>query len=147
MFVPTFLIGPTLGLRRYVQERRRKVKLTVHRAYFLRPLFAAGGGDVVTDEGENLCITVTNASPTREVVVTHVWLETVPPVHVYDPGLPVRLKYGQPWETVVPVSDLPEGTERPEWLARCMITPDDKVIRSKPRKNVPPVGAVPRGAQ
>jgi hypothetical protein len=59
--------------------------------------------------------------------------------------LPVRLKYSAPWETFVFAENLPEGTEDVEWLARCQITPDDKVIKSRPRKNVPPIGAVPRG--
>ena len=80
---------------------------------------------------------MTNASPSRDIWVTQVWLDSVPPVDVPDRDLPKRLAAGEPWETQMPVSDIPEGTEGPEWLVRCTITPDDKVIRSKPRKAPP----------
>jgi hypothetical protein len=145
VWLPTFLIGPALALRREVQQRRRRVMLTVHRAVEVGPMILGGGQTPIAAPSENLYITITNASHTREVEVTHVWLDTVPPLHVYDRALPVRLKYGARWETMVLMEELPDGTEDPEWLARCMITPDDKVIKSKPRKNVPPFGAVPRG--
>ena len=94
---------------------------------------------------ENLYITITNASHQRAIVVTHVWLATDPRVDVLDQALAKRLEYGDVWETWVPMSKIPEGTDELEWLARCLITPDDKIIKSKPRKNVPPVGTVPRG--
>ena len=94
---------------------------------------------------ENLYITITNASHSRDIVVTNLWLDTAPPIEVYDRDLPVRLKYGSPWETFIAISEVPEGTEDLEWLARCTITPDDKVIKSKPRKRVRPSGVVPRG--
>ena len=64
-------------------------------------------------------ITVTNASAERDIVVTHVWVESDPPIHILDSGLPVRLKYDSPWETSVPVAFLPTGTAEVEYLARC----------------------------
>lgn len=117
----------------------------MHRAYRVYMTTVSGGGRVDQVGEECYFITVTNASRDRDIVVTHVWLETTPPVHVHDPALPVRLKYGDPWETPVPVGDLPEGTTDAEWLGRCVVTPEDKVIKSRPRRNVPPFGTIPRG--
>lgn len=144
---PTFAIAPALtlfGWLRDLHQSRRKVKLTVHRAYAVA-MSMVGEGEVVRVGAEYYYVTVTNASRDRDIVVTYVWLDTAPPIHVNDAALPVRLKYGAVWETRVPVESLPEGTTDVEWLARCQITPDDKVIRSRPRRNVPPFGAVPRG--
>jgi hypothetical protein len=90
-------------------------------------------------------ITITNASRDRDIVVTHVWIETEPPVHVDDAALPLRLKHSAAWETSVPVQDVPAEPNAVPWLARCVLSPDDKVIKSRPRQNVPPFGTVPRG--
>jgi hypothetical protein len=147
--LPFLAVGPSLtvvGWARTWQQSRRKVKLTVHRAYKVEVLFAVGDGPLVEVESENYYITVTNASRNRDIEVTHVWLDTTPkPVHVFDPDLPVRLKYSAQWATAVPVSSLPDGTTNVAWLARCQVSPDGKVIKSRPSKNVAPVGTVPRG--
>jgi hypothetical protein len=108
-------------------------------------MFAIGDGPVHHGQTESIFITVTNASHDRDIEVTHVWLDTTPPLHIHDRALPVRLKHSARWETAVPISDLPVGTTDVELLARCQITPDDKIIKSRPRKNVLPVGTVPRG--
>lgn len=147
MAFPTFVIGPAFGLLGWVRDRhqsRRKVRLTVHRAYAVSALVVGPGGSVQTGS-ENYYVTVTNASRDRDIVVTHVWLDTTPPLQVFDPDLPVRLKHSAVWETVVPVDDIPAGTTDVEWLARCQVSPDDKVVKSRPRRNVPPFGTVPRG--
>jgi hypothetical protein len=141
---PTFLIGPAASWARDAHQSRRKVKLTVHRAQEVYVVGVTGAG-VVEGGAENYYITVTNASRDRDIVVTHIWLETTPRIEVFDPDLPVRLRYGAPWETTVSVDAIPEGTTDVEWLARAVITPDDKVIKSRPRRNVPPFGTVPRG--
>jgi hypothetical protein len=135
---------PVIGWARRAHQSRRRVKLTVHRAYAVAAL-AIIGGTKIEAGGENYYITVTNASRDRDIVVTHVWIDSRPPVHVHDDDLPRRLRYGDVWETYVSVDEIPEGTPDVEWLARCAITPDDKVIKSRPRPNVPPYGAVPRG--
>ena len=54
--------------------------------------------------------------------------------------------YSQPWETSIPVSKVPAELDEAPWLARCLLAPDDKVVKSRPRENVPPMGTVPRGA-
>lgn len=143
---PFFALGPSLTVAGWMRERhqsRRKVKLTVHRANEVtgytpsrQPILGR----------ENFYVTVTNASRDREVVVTHVWLDTKPSVHVHDPGLPVRLRHSAPWETVIPLTDVPaDAAEMVPWLGRCQLSPDNKIVKSRPRENVPPFGTVPRG--
>jgi hypothetical protein len=94
---------------------------------------------------ENYYITITNASRDRDIVVTHVWFDTPVQTQVFDQALPIRLRHGAPWETVVPVDDVAAAKDEALWLARCQLSPDDKVVKSKPRLNVPPFGTVPRG--
>jgi hypothetical protein len=100
---------------------------------------------VITTKTDSYFVTITNASRDRDIVVTHVWIATDPPVHIRDPALPVRLRYSAPWETSVPVMRVPADPAKVPWLARCQLSPDDKVVKSTPRRNVPPYGAVPRG--
>jgi hypothetical protein len=98
MAFPTFLVGPllnTLSWARRLHQSRRRVKLTVHRANLAGP-FAMVGGKFIDVSTDSYFITITNASRDRDIVVTHVWLETDPELHVHDVALPVRLKYSAP---------------------------------------------------
>ena len=119
------------------QQRRRKVRVAVH-----------GADALLTSGGRLPCyfVNVTNLSHEREVVVTHVWFETTPPVHVANPErpLPKRLGLDEPWETWAPVADVPGEPEDVFRLARVQLSTDD-VLKSRPRENVPPYGAVPGG--
>ena len=123
------------------QQSRRKVSLTVHRAF---PVTVQGGQPTPSGP-EHFYVNVTNRSHERDVTVTHVWFESVPPVHVHDRDLPKRLAYGAPWETAVRVSDISASPEQALWLARCKLSHTNKIISSKPNENVPPFGTVPRG--
>jgi hypothetical protein len=152
MPLPAFAIGPSLTVLGWARDRhqsRRKVTLTVHRAFTLDPFRTTrtilGANPIDDNPIENYYIGVTNGSRERDIVVTHIWLDTTPRVDVIDPDLPVRLRYSARWETALPVDRVPPGTVDVEWLARCIVTPDDKVIKSRPRLNVPPIGTVPRG--
>ncbi|MBM2823478.1 MAG: Metallophosphoesterase [Thermoleophilia bacterium] len=107
--------------------------------------FAFGDGPAVTFGQENYYVTVTNASRDRDITVTHVWFDTEPRVDIVDGDLPVRLRYSEPWETAVSIETVPAEPPEAFWLARCLLAPDDKVVKSRPRKNVPPFGRVPRG--
>jgi hypothetical protein len=141
---PIFAIGPSVsiaGRLRDWHQSRRKVRLTVHRAFEVTGTNAAGQPILGR---ENFYLTLTNASRDRDIVVTHMWLDTKPPVHVLD-AFPVRLRYSAPWETVVPVDQVPGDLEQVPWLARARLSPDDKTLRSRPRENVPDFGTVPRG--
>lgn len=118
------------------EQRRRRVQVRVHRA------------DAFTDGGKVDCyfVNVTNLSPQREIVVTHVWFETTPPVHVLNPQrpLPKRLALDEPWETFAPVAAVPGDPERVLYLARVRLS-TRAVIKSRPAKNVPPYGTIPGG--
>ena len=143
---PFFAIGPGLTLSRWIRDRhqsRRNVRLTVHRANEVVGVDPATRQPILGRE--NYYVTVTNASPERDIVVTHMWLDMKPPVHVHDPALPVRLRYSAPWETAVAVDEVPGPSEEVPWLARCQLAPDDQIVKSRPRENVPPFGTVPRG--
>ena len=153
MPIPTFLIGPglkALGWARAVHQNRRKVRLTVHRAF---PVDLVPGqtmpGTVVaqgrTAGPERYYIGITNASKQREITVTHIWFDTEPRCDVFDADLPVRLRYDARWETSIAVSAVPANPDDAAWLARCLLMPNDKVVKSRPRKNVPPIGVIPRG--
>lgn len=147
MDVPTFVISPIWAAARSARrlhQRRRKMKLTVHQAYEVYALASWGHGTIEAG-GENYYVNVTNASRDRDIVVTHIWFDTKPPVHIHDPDLPVRLRYSEPWETAIPISQVPAQPPEVFWLARCQLSPDDKIVKSRPRKNVPPFGTVPRG--
>jgi hypothetical protein len=94
---------------------------------------------------ENYYVGVVNRSHERDIVVTHVWFDTEPPLHVHDPDLPKRLAYDARWETPVPTEQVAGPRDQVPYLARCLIEPDDKIIKSHQRENVPPYGRVPRG--
>jgi hypothetical protein len=77
-------------------------------------------------------VTVVNKSPKRDVVVTRVWFETVPPVEIATASqLPIHLKPEVPWrkEVRAPSPDEPDAVSH---LARCQLSPDDKIIKSRP---------------
>jgi hypothetical protein len=47
---------------------------------------------------------------------------------------------------VVPLTDVAaEKHDLVPWLARVQPAPDDRVVESRPRENVPEFGSVPRG--
>ena len=86
-----------------------------------------------------------NASPERRVQVTHVWIEPSGGGHVsvQTRPLPATVEPQHQWETYVPVSAVPPGTDV-EHSARVKLASGD-VIESVPRgDDVPPAGAIPR---
>lgn len=132
MALPFFAIGPSLTVAKWTRWRhqsRREVRLTAHRA---NPVMGTNAAGQPILGPENFYITVTNASHDREIVVTHMWIETTPPLHIHDPGLPVRLRYSAPWETIVPVDQVPGDPELVPWLARARLAPDDKTVKGRP---------------
>ena len=144
---PTFILGPSLTVLKWargLEQSRRKVRLTVHRADLQNPVYAMVG-DAIIGGGttDSYFINITNASHDRDIVVTHIWIESDPPIHIED--IPPRLQHSTPWSTSVPVEDVPADPERVPWLARCRLSPDGKIIKSRPSPNLPPFGIVPRG--
>lgn len=113
----------------------RKVRLTVHRAFFLR------GGQ------ECFFINATNLSRTREVELTHIWLELhsqIPVLHA-DRPLPKRLKPDESWETWIQVDTVPEQFHEIIYtLARARLS-SGQIVSSEKNEGVPEEGAVPGG--
>lgn len=142
---PFFAVGPSVAIAsktRDWHQARRKVRLTVHRAFSVigqRP-----DGTLVTGD-ENYYVGVVNASRGRDIVVTHAWIETEPRLHIHDQDLPKRLKPDARFEMVVPLDQVKGDPALVPWLARVQLSPDDRIVKSKPRENVPDFGAVPRG--
>ena len=116
---------------REVQQTRRRVKVLVHRAYFR-------GGNI-----PHLFVKVTNLSATRETEITHVWFEVDPRVDVVLPDrpLPARLRPDETWEGWAEITGPLAGINDAERLARVRL-PNGKVVKSRPNKDVPPVGYV-----
>lgn len=129
-------LGPIASLANSIVQSWRRVRVTVHRGYFV------GSSD------EQFFINVTNLSPKREVEVTRVWFATSPDVEVFNPArpLPKRLRCDESWETWIPVSQLP-SLDIPYVGRRARVQlSSGKTISSIDRKNVPPYGNVPGGS-
>ena len=78
---------------------RRRIRVLVHRA-------------VLEDkQKEAFFITVTNLTLDREIVITNIWFNSNPRVHVIrnDRVLPKKLKPNETWDTSLPVNKLPLG--------------------------------------
>ena len=88
-------------------------------------------------------VNVLNASPEREIQVTHVWFEIDPQTqkHVLTRP-PGRVAARSQWETWIEAAELPFTLTRPERLARVKLG-DGSVIHSQPREDVPAAGFVP----
>ncbi len=90
-------------------------------------------------------INVRNASPQREVEVTHVWVVGDTEIHILNPArpLPRRLKPEESWETWIPLNHLPEKIRENAYsLARVRLS-NDKVLHSVRNKSIPAAGFVP----
>lgn len=114
---------------------RRILRLTVHRAYFLKT------------SRECYFINATNLSRTREVEITHVWFESTPQLHVSrtERPLPKRLKPDESWETWIEVEYLPaELHAKAHTLARARLS-NGSIVKSKRNEKVPQMGSVPGG--
>lgn len=130
-------------LRRH--EQRTEVRLRVHRALLLAPRLSreryTQGYSAPPEDKDCYFLNVWNASPQRRVQVTHVWVETPGHLAVLTRPLPVTIEPGEQWETWVEATDLPGGLVVEE-VARAQLA-DGTVLRSEPRLDVPPAGAVP----
>jgi hypothetical protein len=93
-------------------------------------------------------VKVLNRSRTRDIEVTHAWVESVPilPLLTPDRPLPVRLKPDETWETWIALKDIPREMAPSEVmrLVRVQLS-NGTIVRSLPNKNVPAVGYVAGG--
>jgi hypothetical protein len=114
---------------------RRRLRLTVHRAFF------------TASDQECFFVNVTNVSKDREVEITHVWFDCTPQISALqiDRQLPKRLKPDETWETWIDVDRIPtELHDIAFTLARARLS-TGKIIKSTRNANVPHEGMVPGG--
>jgi hypothetical protein len=123
------------GLVRLENIPESKLKLTVHRAYFL------------ASRVECFFINATNIAIQEELEITHIWFETDPPFYVLQPDrpLPKRLRPQETWETWVRVHDLGSRADQEVFASARARLSTGVVVRSIKNEGVPPVGAVPGG--
>jgi hypothetical protein len=114
-----------------IRRRRVDIELRVHRAAFL------ADSDV-----EAWFLNIWNASPEASVQVTHVWIEaSTGDIPALVKRLPVVIEPNRQWETWIEVGQVPAETDALR-AARAQLA-DGTVIKSVPRKDVPPAGMVP----
>lgn len=115
----------------------RRLRVRVHKAYFTR-----------TDPRVwAYFINVTNTSCNRELEITHVWLDTVPPVFALPPDrpLPKRLKPDETWETWIERDRVPGYDPHAVYRLGRVRLSTGQVIRSVENKGIPPRGYIPGG--
>jgi len=111
------------------------VSVLVHPAFFIT-------GPKSADKAPYYFMKVTNLSQDQEIVITHVWFDADPPVHLVmrERPLPARLRPAETWEgwkeaaALAHVSNIEES-------GRVLLS-DGRTVRSRPNKDVPPVGYV-----
>lgn len=115
-----------------LRQRRTEVHVRVHAAFFggLPPAY--------------YFVNISNASPEREVTVTHVWFETQPRKHILEPTrqLPARIAPRSQWETWIPVAQVPARPPEVFRLARVQLA-DERIVESIERESLPEVGFIP----
>jgi hypothetical protein len=123
------------GIRPSLAPISRKLRLTVHRAYFL------------PRGPECFFINATNLTKDSDLVVTHIWLATMPEIHVVreDRLLPKRLNPQETWETWIRVEEVPSVEADAVFnLARARLSTGD-IVHSQRNDDVPQYGTVPGG--
>ena len=123
----TWLADKALALH----QRRRKVRVLVHRAYFQVP-----------GSPPFYFVKVTNLSATREVWIEHVWFETEPRADLVNPQrpLPARLGLDETWEGWIETARVPD---HPQIGRQCRVRlSTGKVVKSRWNRDVPPLGYV-----
>src|SRR5262245_12588493 len=112
---------------------RRRVRLTVHRAFFKGTY------------RECFFVNVTNVSEDREIEITHIWFDCKPQIAVLHPDrmLPKRFRPDETWETWVDVTRIPANFHESAYtLARARLS-TGRIIKSTRNTNVPDEGWVP----
>jgi hypothetical protein len=126
---------------KFLDQRRRRtdVRLRVHRAR----LTILHGRPLATPV-DAYFLNVWNASPERQVQVTHLYVETPDgQISVLTKPLPQTITAEHQWETWLPVAHVPAGVDVVEAARATLST--GAVIESEPRLDVPASGAVPDG--
>jgi hypothetical protein len=131
----TSLFGPVkLAWDRLLEHARGKlvVHVRVHHGY-------------LGDGKPAYFINVQNESPQRSVQVTHVWLESKPPVPVLTKPLPRTISPNTEWETFILEKDAPANSLTTIVdLTRVRLS-GEHVLRAEMRADTPPAGHIPDG--
>lgn len=118
-------------------DNSRKIRFTVHRAFFL----AVGV--------ECYFLNVTNLSFKKEVEITHLYFQDNNNKHIpviqKDRPLPKRLKPDETWETWIRVEMIPQSIRTNPFRKARLRLSTGKIIKSRFNKNVPQTGEVPGG--
>jgi hypothetical protein len=133
--VAKFALERAFGWSLEELKARRRIRVTMHRAGF------------AASRREAFFLTVTNLSASRDIEVSHVWIETEPKVFFFrsDRPLPHRLKPDESWETWVFPDELPHmSREKVLQLGRVRLS-TGAVVKSRPNLSVPESGYVPGG--
>jgi hypothetical protein len=147
-------ISVLLSLGRAFHQRRRKLRVTVHRGYFVEPasnsstpitasppVTGAGSADgAIESSAEYFFIKMTNLSPQRELEVTHLWFETQPRYDYMSTERPppFRLRSDETVEVWVAVSEVARH-DKLEYQARARLS-NGKVVKSRVDRKMPPTG-------
>ncbi len=121
------------------RQKRIDVQLRVHRA-----LLTILNGKPLTQPIDAYFLNVWNASPERQVQITHVYVETpTGQLGVLTKPLPVTVAAQHEWETWLPIDEVPQGVDVMH-ASRARLS-NGTIIESVPRDSVPTSGAVPNG--
>ena len=117
---------------RAFQQARQRLRVLVHRGFLQ-------GGPVPF-----YFVKVTNLSSARDVVITHVWFEAAPPVHLLlkERPLPKRLRPDETWEAWMPAADLAHDPDVERSGRVLMTAKRNRVVKSRPNTDVPSAGFV-----
>lgn len=133
---PADILSPLINLCWKYIEKKRKIRFTIHYAYF------KGIKD------KYLFLNVTNLSTERKIEITHVYFQKHTgqiPVIQNDRPLPKRLKPDETWETWYRFENLPVSIKRNPYNKGRVRLSTGKIIKSRFNKNVPDTGTVPGG--
>ena len=135
-------LGSVLGIADRLLSvilKRRRVKVLVHEAVFLGQDPATGA---ILGSEPHYFMKVTNISEGRDIEITHVWYEGNPQVSLlgHIRPLPARLRPDETWEDWVRVADVAHIPEVAQ-AGRVRLS-NTKVVKSRPNKDVPPVGRI-----
>ena len=119
------------------QQKRRRVKVLVHQAVFFGRDPATGR---TIGSEPHYFVKVTNLSETRRLKSPISGSTEIPQVHLMNPArpLPARLRPDETWEDWVRVADVTH-VSKVERAFRIRLS-NTQVIKSRPNKDVPPVG-------
>jgi hypothetical protein len=158
-------LGSIVGPIQSFWRNRRRIRVTVHRAFFeggfgasplttptdmLSSVPTTGTGPGVTayygrggipTTGAYYFVKVTNCSINRDITITHVWFEADPRVDLLNHVPATVRRDGGQWEDWIHTANLAH-VRNVERAARVLTAGRKRPYKSRPAKNLPPRGRV-----